>query len=225
MLDIIFFAVVAVFIFLRLRSVLGQKNDRDEDNNVQQKIRRQFGRRPTGDVVDFPGMPKDVTPPEKEEAFAFENKEIGDALTSIMSLDKTFTAGRFVDGAKKAFEMIVLAFADEDDRGLKNLLSKDVFEGFSEEIESLKERNQKRDVTLISILESDIIAASLNRNTANITIKFISEQMSVVRDRETGEVVEGDPSKIERVEDVWSFARNMRSSNPNWKLDSTSNID
>lgn len=222
MLDIIFFAIVAVFIAFRLRSVLGQKNDADEDRILRQKAQRQRKPEVKGEVIDFPGKNNNAGKVITVEPQPVFSQEINAGIAAIAAADKDFSVPYFLDGAKKAFEMILKAYVQEDERTLKNLLTKEVYDDFYQDIENQRKNNEKRDVTLVSVVSAEVTAASLLRSNASVTVTFMSEQIIVTRQRETNEIIEGNASKIEKVEDVWTFTRSMRSSNPNWKLSSTS---
>ena len=123
-------------------------------------------------------------------------------------------------GAKIAFEMVITAFAGGDTKTLRPLLSNDVFEDFSGAIKARLDKKENLESTLVGISEADIIEAELQGKTAFVTIKFVSEQINVTRDAE-GEVVDGDPGGVATVTDIWTFARNTRSRDPNWTLVAT----
>ena len=131
-----------------------------------------------------------------------------------------FKPESFVAGAKVAFEMVITAFAGGDTKTLRPLLSNDVFEDFSGAIKSRLDKKETLESTLVGISEADIIEAELQGKTAFVTLKFVSEQINVTRDAE-GEVVDGDPGGVATVTDIWTFARNTRSRDPNWTLVAT----
>lgn len=137
-----------------------------------------------------------------------------------MRADPSFDPNQFLDGAKTAYEMIVMSFAEGDEASLKNLLSAEVFEGFESAIRERETRGEKVESNLVGINKADIIESDVKKNTAYVTVKFVSELISVTRDAE-GEVVEGDPKKVREVTDIWTFARDISSKNPNWKLVAT----
>jgi predicted lipid-binding transport protein (Tim44 family) len=137
-----------------------------------------------------------------------------------MRADPGFDPAEFLDGAKGAYEMIVAAFAAGDEETLKQLLGDDVLDGFERAIAEREERGEVLQSTLVSIDKADIIEAEVKGKQALVTIKFVSELISVTRD-EDGDVVEGDPKKVREVTDIWTFAREVASRNPNWKLVAT----
>ena len=151
---------------------------------------------------------------------ATKDSPLGQSLTSLMRADPGFDPGHFLDGAKMAYETIVMAFAEGDEATLEQLLGDDVFEGFQRAIRERETRGEKVQSSLVGIDKADIIEAEVKNRTAYVTVKFVSELISVTRDAD-GEVIEGDPKKVREVTDIWTFARDVASKNPNWKLVAT----
>jgi predicted lipid-binding transport protein (Tim44 family) len=116
--------------------------------------------------------------------------------------------------------MIVTAFAEGNKAMLSELLGSDVLEGFERAIRERESRGEKVESSLVGIDKADIIEAEIKNRTAYVTVKFVSELISVTRDAD-GDVVEGDPKKVREVTDIWTFARDITSRNPNWKLVAT----
>jgi predicted lipid-binding transport protein (Tim44 family) len=141
-------------------------------------------------------------------------------LTQIKLADRSFDTKGFVNGAKAAFEMIVSAFSQGDSKILRPLLSNDVYDDFNGAIKAREERDETLESTLVGISESDIIEAELQGKTAFVTVKFVTEQINITRDAQ-GEAVNGDSSGVSTVTDIWTFARNTRSRDPNWTLVAT----
>ncbi len=141
-------------------------------------------------------------------------------LTQIKLSDSSFESESFVGSAKVAFEIVVDAFAKGDTKNLRPLLSNDVYEDFSGAIQIRADNNEMLESMLVGISEAEIIEAELQGETAFITLKFVSEQINVTRNAE-GEVVDGDPGEVTTVTDIWTFARNTRSRDPNWTLVAT----
>jgi predicted lipid-binding transport protein (Tim44 family) len=195
----IIFLALAVFIFLRLRNVLGQRTGSEHrppyDRAARDVLRPDAGR---GDnVVPIPGTiidqaplaPADPAPAsERWKGTAEPGSDLARGLDQIATEDTSFDPKHFVTGAKGAYEMIVMAFAQGDRRTLKDLLSAEVFESF----------------------DGAIRAASL-------TVRFVSQMISVTRDKQ-GAIVDGNPDQITDVTDVWTFMRDMSSRDPNWRL-------
>jgi len=227
----IIFLALAVFIFLRLRSVLGQRTGRERPPYDPLSTRDAI-RSPASDkVVPLPPRPTDTpTPsPEAETAgpaqtrwtgIAAPGSEVAEGLNAIAATDPTFDAQRFIAGARAAYEMVVTAFAEGDRRTLKNLLSREVYEGFEGAIKDRESKGETVETKFVSIDRSEITAAELRGETAHVTLKFVSQLISATRDR-AGNVVDGSPEKVTDVTDVWTFARDLSSRDPNWKLVAT----
>lgn len=219
MIELIFYALLAGFVLYRLRLVLGRK-DFSEPVTKQRKI-------------DIPGILKDAkekaeakeagllpemkTPVETDITFADQN--INNIFAEIKKYDRGFSAKMFLEGAKAAFDMIIEAFAKGDKETLKSLLDDDVFSSFSKTIDE-RTSGFIYETKIVAIEKAEIISASLAANIAQIKIKFVSEQIDFVKDLE-GRIVEGNPSDINVVNDIWVFERNIKSSDPNWKLSET----
>jgi len=231
----IIFLVLAVAVFLRLRSVLGRRtgNERPPFDPYQA---RESGEAPAGghsdNVVSLPSA-RPGGPLEDEENAALAERiarvapagsSLNEHLTAIVAADHSFDPEHFVSGARAAYEMIVSAFAEGDRRSLKPLLSKEVFEGFDAAISDRESRGEKVESTFIGIEKAEIVDAALKGPTAQVTVRFRSELISLTRGRD-GTVVEGDASKVVEVVDIWTFARDVSSGDPNWKLVATESAD
>src|SRR4029078_1596472 len=149
--------------------------------------------------------------------YATKDSPLGQSLTSLMRADPGFDPAPFVDGAKMAYEAIVMAFAEGDEATLEQLLGTDVFEGFQRAIRERETRGEKVLSSLVGIDKADITGVEAKNRPAYVRVKFVSELISVTRDAD-GEVIEGDPKKVREVTDIWTFAREVASKNPNWKL-------
>jgi len=228
----IIFLALAVFIFLRLRSVLGQRTGRERppydpfsardtvrnapaDNKVVSLPPRSDTAAKPAEVGETAAEPadrwKDISPP---------GSPVAAGLQAIAAHDKSFDPQHFLTGARAAYEMIVTAFADGDRRALKNLLSKDVFDGFDAAIRERENEGHRAETKFVSIDTCEIIGAEMRAKMAQVTLRFVSQLISVVRDR-AGKVVDGNPEKVTEVTDVWTFARDATSRDPNWKLVAT----
>jgi predicted lipid-binding transport protein (Tim44 family) len=227
------FLVLAVVIVIRLRSVLGRRtgNERPPYDPYTRTEAKPAGAEANEPVVALPRgrssrAPVEASGPTLEDIearlgrHATKDSPLGQSLTSLMRADPGFDPNQFLDGAKAAYEMIVMAFAKGDEAELQQLLGNDVFEGFQRAIREREERGEKVESSLVGIDKADIIEAEVKNRTAYVTVKFVSELISVTRDAD-GEVVEGDPKKVREVTDIWTFAREVGSKNPNWKLVAT----
>ncbi|HMB76424.1 MAG TPA: Tim44/TimA family putative adaptor protein [Kiloniellaceae bacterium] len=226
-LDIILLAAVAAFFILRLRGVLGKRNGNEKrpDYDPFNAQRKQDAE---DKVIHLPNRDKANDAPEGSD----EGQEsvappadgpqttLSAGLTQIRLADRSFDPNQFVEGARTAFEMIVAAFASGDKDTLKPLLADEVYGDFLRAIEERERKKESLETTLVGIQESEIIEASVQQKTAYVTIKFVSEQINVTRDAD-GETVDGDPSHVARITDIWTFGRNVRSRDPNWELVAT----
>jgi predicted lipid-binding transport protein (Tim44 family) len=145
---------------------------------------------------------------------------VAEGLDAISKADKDFDAKSFLDGARSAYEMIVTAFAEADRRTLKNLLARDVFDGFATAIADRESRGETMESRFVSIDKTEIIGAELKGRSAQITLRFVSQLISVTRNRE-GEPIDGSAERVTDVTDIWTFAREAGARDPNWKLVAT----
>jgi len=225
----IIFLALAVFIFLRLRSVLGQRTGRERPPYDPYSTRDAV-RSPASDkVVTLPPRPAetatrpvDTAPPpaDRWKGVAESGSSVAAGLDAIVAADPAFDAGHFITGARTAYEMIVTAFAEGDRRQLRSLLSREVFDGFDAAIAEREGRGETAETRFVSIDGSTITGAELRGRTAQIIVRFVSKLISVTRDR-SGSVIEGNAEKVTDVTDIWTFARDVSSRDPNWKVVAT----
>jgi predicted lipid-binding transport protein (Tim44 family) len=224
----IIFLALAVFIFLRLRSVLGQRTGRERPPYDPYSAHDTVRPSTNDNVVALPGHGGDVpqkpaepvAPTDRWKDIAETGSAAATGFDAIVREDPSFDAKQFVGGARAAYEMIVTAFAEGDRRSLKNLLSREVYDGFEAAIDERERKGEKAETRFVSIDKSDVIGAELRGRTAQITVRFVSQLISVTRDG-GGNVIEGNPEKITEVTDDWTFARDVTSRDPNWKLVAT----
>lgn len=219
-LDILFFALIAVFIFLRLRNVLGQRTHHDEGREHRGLERAQQSETADGrdNVVSFPGA-KDL-PPLSGGATASIELDDDSGLAKIQAADPGFDPAQFLDGARMAFEMIINAFASGDKATLQPLLSDAVYQGFAQAIDERHSKGESLSTTIVSMDEATMVDARLVDHKAQITVRFKSEQINVVRDADGNEVDTG-AAAVETLTDIWTFERDTRSADPNWYLIAT----
>jgi predicted lipid-binding transport protein (Tim44 family) len=213
--EIVIFAGIAAFLVFRLRSVLGRRTG-NERQPYDPYARNAPDSADAGDntVVSLP----DRSAPREEPVDPDDPVSVG--LAKIRSADSAFDRDEFIHGARTAFDMIVASFAAGDRETLRPLLSDEVFENFSGAIVERADKGHTMETTLVGIRSSDIVEATMDGRVAFVTVKFASEQIEVERDA-AGEVVGGNPSRVATVTDIWTFARNTRVSNPNWRLVAT----
>ena len=222
----IIFLALAVFIFLRLRSVLGQRTgserppyDRAAPNVVQRTQDNNNVVPMPGAVIDqAPLAPSaDVAPTDRWKDVAEPGTPLATGLDAIAAQDSSFDPRHFISGARSAYEMIVLAFANGDRRALKDLLSSEVYDSFEAVIKDREKHEQKTETRFVSIDKAELVSADARDRSAQLTIRFVSQMISVTRDK-TGAIVDGNPDKVADITDVWTFARDTSSRDPNWKL-------
>ena len=228
----IIFLALAVFIFFRLRSVLGQRTGRErppyDPYSTRDAVRSPANndkivtlpQRPAEPAVSRP--PADPSPPpaDRWKDVAEAGSSVAAGLDAIAGVDQSFDAKHFLTGARAAYEMIVTAFAEGDRRQLRSLLSREVYDGFDAAIGERESRGETAETRFVSIDGSTITAAELRARTAQITVRFVSKLISVTRGR-TGNVIDGNAEKVTDMTDVWTFAREVSSRDPNWKVIAT----
>jgi predicted lipid-binding transport protein (Tim44 family) len=223
--SIVVFAALAVFVIWKLWSILGVRTDRESSSPDRL---RSFGRGGSFGVARLRGAPAALDSaaraPEPSvdrwKDIAEPGSKVWAGLDAIADTDHSFSAKDFLDGARKAYEMIVLGFARGDRDTLHNLLSKEVYESFAREIDAREKRGEKAETALVSIDEATIQEAQANPNSTRITVRFVSKLISARRNR-SGEIIDGSLDTESTIVDLWTFARNPASRDPNWKLVAT----
>ena len=233
------FLVLAVVIFLKLRSVLGRRTGHEQARYERLKAQQEASQR-NGKLV---GQDKVITLPRREredveprsttvepeartdveeraKGLAAGNSGLADDLIALVRADPAFDPDQFLKGARAAYEIIVTAFAEGNRRTLKDLLSRDVYDGFVGAIADREGRGEQIDQSFVGIKSADIVESELKNGVAQLSVKFVSELISATRDK-AGEVITGDAKRIKEVTDIWTFAREIASRNPNWKLVAT----
>lgn len=234
--DIVLLGMVVAFLVLRLRSVLGRRTGHEQQrpNPMAQRQSHPAEEPPElpDNVARFPRRDEEseaeveAEPQPQSQPGAEGRKDrmpsLEDSLARLRIADPSFEPQSFLEGARKAFEMIVAAFAQGDSATLRPLLSDDVFENFSSAIRARQAARQTLETTLVSLDSASIIEARLEGRTAFVTVKFVSQQINVTLNA-ANEIVDGDPKQIAVLTDIWTFGRSTRSRDPNWALVQTSN--
>jgi len=206
--DIIIYAVVAVCLVVWLSRVLGTRH------GAERQRPNPFTKAPVGQ-----GAPANVTAlPAIEAKTAGGSVDAG--LVQIALADRSFDPVRFTENAKDAFAMVVTAFADADVPTLKDLLSPPVFKAFDAEIERRKAANLKTITEVHSVNDATIIAAKLVGNTAAVTLRIKADETYFQTDA-SGKVIAGHPDRVVTMTDVWTFSRDVKSSDPRWFVTET----
>ena len=226
------FVVAAVFVFLQLRSVLGKRTGNERRPFDPYSAKRESPADSGADasaesdnVITLPGRGETKPDPYREiDRVAKPGTDINSGLRAIKDRMPDFDPASFLSGAKMAYEMIVMSFADADRKTLKNLLSKEVYDGFAVALDDREAKGETVQSSFIGIDKSDIIAAEMRDTDALVTIRVVSQLISATRDKD-GNVVDGDPDAVVEVKDVWTFSRDTRSRDPNWRLVATESED
>ena len=227
------FLALAVFVAWKLRSVLGQKTGHEQppkDPFIRREtppMRPDQAQSPDkrDNVIRLPGAANDpaaapVPDAERWKDIAAPDSPVGKGIEAIIRLGPDFDPQAFVSGAKSAYETIVTAFARGDRKMLKGLLAKEVYEGFEQAITDREKRGEKAESNFVSIDKADLTAVDVKGKTAQITVAFVSQLISVTRDAQ-GNVVDGSADQVSEVNDIWTFSRQLGSRDPNWLLVAT----
>jgi predicted lipid-binding transport protein (Tim44 family) len=213
LIQLLVLAGIAVFLILKLKSVLG-----------------------TRDGFEKPALPADEDRPRARKGFEVieggpdlditdhvpEGSAAAKALAAMKAAEPSFAVGEFLGGARGAYEMIFMAFENGEVEKIKSFLSPDVYESFTEAVAAREAQGLTVEVKFIGISELALQAAEFDNDTreGEVSVRFVAELNSVVRNK-IGEIVEGSSSEIKRQRDIWTFARQMGASDPNWLLVAT----
>ncbi|MDE0813995.1 MAG: Tim44/TimA family putative adaptor protein [Alphaproteobacteria bacterium] len=226
--DIILFAMFAAFLVYRLRSVLGKRTGNEPSDRQQERRgadaflgpdeRNEADDGADSDRNDGENIISLLDRSDDDDGVVPEPKsQLHASFLKIRALDQSFDPDTFLEGALGAFEMILQAYTEGDGKTLNTLLSPEVYENFAGAIRVRELANNTQENTLAGIKSAEIIDAELEEQVARVTVKIVSEQINSTRD-ENGDVIDGDPSAVVQVTDIWVFVRDTKSSNPNWTL-------
>lgn len=209
-LQLLVLAGIAVFLIIRLRSVLGTREGHEPVREMPDTSQR---RRQQLEVIEG-GPDHDITDhvPEDSDSAA--------ALAEMKRVEPSFGVSDFLSGARAAYEMILMAFERGEIEGVKGFLSGDVYESFSEVIAMRIEKDLTVESEFIGIRDLTLVNARFEEGVAEITVRFVGELISVVHDA-SGAIIEGEPGRSKRQKDAWTFERRMGSDDPNWRLVAT----
>ena len=220
----IIFALLALFVVWKLRSVLGSKDGFDQKSDAPPPAQNpQNSKAPdqASNVVRLPGRAAtNANAGPDWSGFAEPGSPTMLGLEQIRAVDKRFEPAAFLDGARAAHEMILQSFATGDLKTLKSLLNDSLFSSFSGAITARDAKGEKLETTLISQEKSNFESAQLSGNEARVTVRFRTKMITVTRDK-AGTIIDGNAEEIADVQDVWSFARDLTARDPNWKLVAT----
>ena len=221
---------VAVVIFLKLRSVLGRKTGTERPPFEPYQRAGQGSAGAPKSQEQPASMPRRAEDDGKAAIPASAEERVGEAvaadstarsgLLEIANADTSFDPSQFITGAKAAYEMIVTEFAAGNRKALKPLLSTEVYEGFVSAISDREGRGEKVETRFVGINRAEIVEAELKNKSAQVTVRFLSQLITATRNK-AGELIDGDPMRVRDLVDSWTFARDLPSSNPNWRLIAT----
>lgn len=221
--DIIFFAAIAFYIFLKLKNQLG-KIDEDEKKIIQDKINQR--NKVFEEIQKQIAVVGQKTTADNEKTKIVEEKLLQnldtkskEAFLKAMS-SCNISAEFFINGAKSAFEMVIKAFSSGDLETLKFLLSDKIYQSFEQAISQRKASGQVVVSNIIAIDKAEVISALMMENNASIVVKIVSKQINYVSNQ-AGDVIQGGKNEINELTDIWTFKKDVTSQNPNWIIVST----
>ncbi|NNE78785.1 MAG: Tim44 domain-containing protein [Silicimonas sp.] len=211
LIQLLVLAGIAVFLILRLRSVLGTREGFEKPPITSDGK----SRRPEFDVIEG-GPDLDIID------HVDDGSSSAKALAAMKMAEPGFMVGPFLEGSRSAYEMILMAFENGDLSNVSDFLSDEIAETFQSVIDQRNEQGLTVDASFVGVREVSLKEAEFNRKTneGEVTVRFIGELTSTVKDAD-GEIIEGDPNEIKRQRDVWTFARVMGADDPNWQLVAT----
>jgi predicted lipid-binding transport protein (Tim44 family) len=208
--DLILFGMIAAFLVLRLRSILGRRTGFERP---PQPYQPPGAPAPASPIIEGRAEPVAASP---RRAVPEPTSALGASLSRMQTIDRSFNPAGFLDGAEKAFGMIVTAFAAGDRARLQTLLSEDTYRAFEQAITGREAAGQVQVSEVRAMPGASIDAAELNGSVAHITVKFVSDQVSFTKDKD-GKAVAGTDAVTE-ITDVWTFERDLTSKDPTWRL-------
>ena len=211
-LQLLVLAGIAVFLILRLKNVLGTREGFEKPVTPRQA--ETPSRRPDFEVIEG-GPDRDITDHVEE------GSDAALALSQMKRLEPSFSVNEFLQGARGAYEMILMGFERGDLAEIKPFLSEEVYETFAQVVEAREQQGLTVEAEFLGVRETSLVDAEfVDGRIAEISVRFVGEQISCVRDN-AGEIIEGDPKMPKKQRDVWTFAREMASDDPNWQLVAT----
>ena len=206
--DILIFAVIAIFLIFRLRSILGTKDGFEKsENRIQTES-------PSDNVINF----------KSKSSNAVLAPLNGSGLKELRKLDPEFKDEEFLSGAKAAFPLILKSFSDGDLGSLRRYVGFDLYEEFSNAIHQRDAAGEKLKIDIEKINDIQLLDAEVSDGVASVTVKYNSVQTRILNDANDVEIVD-DSMSSESIEDIWIFERDIRSKDPNWKLVETGTVE
>jgi predicted lipid-binding transport protein (Tim44 family) len=214
--DILIYMIVAAVMVFWLKSVLGTKHgeERERPNPFDPK------NQPDEEMAkgEKPLEPINMHAETIQQKNATGDKDVDAGLVQIALADKTFDVPQFKENAADAFSIIVTAFADGDRDTLRDLCKDDVYRAFDQAIREREKKGETVSTEIHAVRKTEITNAEVDTaKNANVTIRFTADETYVIKDKR-GEILAGHPDRVTEMVDKWTFARNVRSSDPRWFL-------
>ena len=221
----VIFALVALFVAWKLRSVLGMRQDSERPGGLVTPLRRipSASSSPVAQPEAAPSASVSLPPAERWKGVAQADPAVWSGLDAIASADHSFSPEAFLSGARIAYDMVVHAFAAGDSDALKSLMAPEAFANFESAIHARANAGHTLSTTVVSIDDVTIVGAGLAGQTARLSVRFAAKLASSTRDAQ-GDVVDGSPNAVVDHIDLWTFARDIRSRDPNWRLTATESV-
>lgn len=228
----IVFAILAIFVVWKLRSVLGTRTGTERPPFDPFARRNAADRTPAssegGKVIPLPGSAersaaayRPATPdPDRWRGYAAPDSVVARGLDDVAKADPAFAVGPFMQGARAAYETIITAFAKGNKAALAPLLARDVYDGFAAEIDRRESRGEAVDTTFVSIDTATIEDAQVRGAAEQVAVRFVTKLITVTRDK-AGTVIDGHPETVVDIVDLWTFSRTINARDPNWQLIAT----
>ena len=201
--DIIIFAVIAVFLIYRLKNILGQKTGFDPSDDESEKHKERIQ---ASNVLNF-----------EQKGSAKNSNQLDDKLYKIKNIDKDFSVDEFISGAKIFFEMVVKAFVSGDLNKIKDYIKTSLLDDFQSAINEREKDNETLIINIKKVVNIIIKDVRINKNNVSIRVLFETDQIKVLKDK-NNVIIDGNPRKVIKVKDIWMFERNIASHNKNWTL-------
>lgn len=211
--DILIFAAIALFLIFRLRSILGNRD------GFEQKRPERSAFDSTVQTENDNSAPKKIVPLRANNPLAN-----GEGLEAVRRADSSFKDDEFMQGAASAFSFILQAFADGDLATLRRLLAFELYEEFASSVHTRNKEGDQLAITVHAIDDVQLIDATVKDFIASVTVKFVSQQSRVVKDKD-GQVIEDESEEQATITDIWIFERDTQLNDPNWKLVETQTED
>lgn len=198
--DILIFAIIAIFLIMRLRSILGSRDGFEQTQAKNSSFQSAEQSQSAQNIIPLHGEPVHTT-----------------GLDAVRQADKTFSDDSFMQGAAAAFPMILTAFAEGDLASLRRLLGYDLNQEFTESINQRNKNNDELDITIHELQDVELLDGEVTDTIASVTVKFTSLQSRILKDS-SGEQIEDESFTDTQMTDIWVFERDVSLSDPNWKL-------